>query len=116
MAKGQEDVRPAEHVVTDLLTLRGHGTTDIARALGVARAQLDRSRANRRITILLSDGRATVPGDVRAAASALDELWIVAPDDDADDARALARDVGARLTTVTGPAAVPEAFARLLDG
>jgi Mg-chelatase subunit ChlD len=115
IAKGQDDVRPAEHVVTNLLTLRGHGTTDLARALGVARVQLDRSRAARRITILLSDARATVPGDVRGAASALDELWVVAPDGDADDARALAADVGARFTTVTGPASVPEAFARLLD-
>jgi hypothetical protein len=115
VAKGQDAVRPTELVVNDVLSLRGHGTTDLAAALRAARAQLERSRAARQITVLLSDCRATVPGDVLGAATALDELWIVAPDGDSEDAEALAAAVGAPLVTVTGPSAIPAAFARLAD-
>jgi Mg-chelatase subunit ChlD len=115
VAKGQDAVRPGELVVNDLLSLRGHGTTDLAAALRAARVQLDRSRAARPIAVLLSDCRATVPGDVVGAAAALTELWIVAPESDHDDADALATAVGARLVTVAGPSAVPAAFARLTD-
>jgi len=115
VAKGQDAVRPAELVVNDLLSLRGHGTTDLAAALRAARNQLERSRAARPIAVLLSDCRATVPGDVVGAAAALSELWIVAPESDRADADALAAAVGARLVTVAGPSSVPAAFARLTD-
>lgn len=115
VAKGQDAVRPAELVVNDVLALRGHGTTDLARALQAARDQLARSRAARLIAVLLSDCRATVPGDVLGAAAALDELWIVAPDGDSEDAEALAAAVGAPLVTVAGPSTIPAAFARLTD-
>jgi hypothetical protein len=67
------------------------------------------------VTVLLSDGRATVPGDVVAAARALDELVVIAPALDAVDAEKLAADTGARFTTVSGPFDVPDAFARVLD-
>ena len=56
------------------------GTTDLVGALRAATGQL-RSTAGRRIVVLLSDCRATVPGDVLEAARALDELCIVAPAD-----------------------------------
>ena len=49
------------------------------------------------------------------AAAALDELWIVAPEADSDEAEALAAAVGAPLVTVAGPSSVPDAFARLTD-
>ncbi len=78
-----------------MLALRGHGTTDLAGALHAAGRQLARSGAGRKITVLLSDCRATEPGDVVAAASALDELAIVAPAGDAEEADALAAAVGA---------------------
>src|SRR5262249_15322033 len=110
VAKGQDAGRPPEQVVNDLLVLRGHGTTDLAGALRAARAQLDRSRAARRIAVLLSDCRATVKGDVHGAAAALEELWVVAPEDDCADAEELARAVGARFATVGGPSAIPDAF------
>ena len=97
-----------------MLALRGFGTTDLAGALRVAGAQLQRSRAGRRIAVLLSDCRATVPGDVVAAARALDELCIVAPASDADEARVLAASVGARLATVEGPSEIPDALAMVL--
>ncbi|MBW3604298.1 MAG: VWA domain-containing protein [Actinobacteria bacterium] len=105
---------PVEEVIDRVLTLRGHGTTDVAAALRAAGAQLAGSRARRRITVLLSDCRATEPGDVVAAARALDELVIIAPRDDSDDAALLADAAGARWTTVSGPSDVAAAFDEVL--
>lgn len=104
-----------EDVVDRVLALRGHGTTDVAGALRAARAQLDTSGAQRRVTILLSDCRATEPGDVVAAARALDELVVIAPDGDSLEAVELAEQVGARWTTVAGPASIVAALGRVLD-
>jgi Mg-chelatase subunit ChlD len=115
VAKAQDATKAAEAVVNDVLVLRGHGTTDLALALRTAQEQLARSRAARKVTVLLSDCRATVPGDVIGAARALDELWIVAPEGDSEEAEALAASVGARVVTLSGPSSVPDAFARLLD-
>lgn len=109
------ETRSADEVVDRVLALRGHGTTDVAGALRAAGAQLSVVPSARRLTVLLSDCRATEPGDVIAAARSLDELVIVAPAGDADDAARLAGAVGARWTTVTGPSAVVSALRRVLD-
>lgn len=114
VVKPQDALRPVDDVVDAVLALRGVGTTDLAGALDAARRQLDRSSAGRKITVLLSDCRATESGDVVAAAAALDELVVIAPDGDDDDARRFADRAGARLATVSGPSSVPEAFADLL--
>ena len=113
--KSQDRTRPVEEVVDAVLALRGFGTTDVARALEAARDQLARSSAGRRITVLLSDCRATEPGDVVAAAGALDELVILAPGGDSDAAEALAGQVGARIATVAGPSDVVDAITDVLD-
>jgi Mg-chelatase subunit ChlD len=105
--------RAADALVADVLRLRGHGPTDLALALRAARAQLERSRARRKLTILLSDCRHTTGQDPLADAGALDELAIVAPADDSADAEHLARAVGARWVPVSGPSAIPVAFAQL---
>ena len=115
VAKSQDIEKAAEHVISDVLALRGFGTTDVAGALRVAAAQLARSRGGRRVAVLLSDCRATVPGDVEAAAAALDELCIMAPAGDDEEARSLAAAVGARVASVAGPSGVPSALATLLD-
>ncbi len=115
VVKAQDAVLPVELVVDGVLALRGHGTTDLAGALLVAQRQLARSPAGRKITVLLSDCRATEDGDVVAAAGALDELAIIAPDGDAAAAVALAAATGAALTTVTGPAAAADAVARVVS-
>jgi len=115
VVKSQDVYKDSERVVTDILTLRGFGTTDLAGALQVAKRQLQRSRAGRRIAVLLSDCRATVDGDVAAAAGALDELLILAPTGDSEEAEKLAASVGARLATAAGPSDVPVAMALLLD-
>lgn len=114
VAKAQGQPRSPEQVVDAVLSLRGHGTTDLALALRAAAEQLARTRAARRITVLLSDCRATVEGDVEAAARQLDELVIVAPEADSEDAEALSRRVGAAMATLGGPSQVPEVLARLL--
>lgn len=114
--KSHDHRKSVEEVVDGVLALRGFGTTDVAGALRAAAEQLGRSRAARRITVLLSDCRATEPGDLVAAATALDELVIIAPEEDHADAEDLARRSGARMTTIAGPSQVPEALTRVLEG
>ncbi len=114
-AKSQDVAKSNEAVVDSVLALRGFGTTDIAGALRAAGEQLARSRAGRKVTILLSDCRATVPGDAVAAAARLDELVIVAPESDAEEALELGRRSGARVTTVAGPSDAAAGLARALD-
>ena len=113
--KSQDADKPSEQVVTDLLALRGHGTTDLAGALRAAGQQLSRSRAARTIAILLSDCRATVDGDALGAAAALPELVIVAPEQDCDEAFSFADRCGARLATVSGPSQIVAALAAVLE-
>jgi len=108
--------RDAEEVVNQLFRLRGFGTTDLAFAFRTAAAQLARSSASRRITLLLSDGRATAGDDPVASASMLDELVILAPSDDCESARDLASAVGGRCVTVSGPSTVPDAIADAIHG
>jgi Mg-chelatase subunit ChlD len=115
VAKGQTTPKPSDLVVTDVLSLRGYGTTDLAGALHVASMQLARSRAGRKITIVLSDCRSTVDGDPVAAARGLDEIVVIAPESDDEEAQAFASRVGARITTVAGPSQVAEALSRALD-
>jgi Mg-chelatase subunit ChlD len=116
VVKPQDAVKPADRVVSDLLALRGFGTTDLAGALHVAATQLARSRAARKIAIVLSDCRATVEGDPTAAAARLDELVILAPQADSDEAAAFASRVGARLALVAGPASVGDALTAAITG
>lgn len=106
----QGEPRDPEAIVSDLLRLRGFGVTDIGLGLRVAATQLSRSTAGRRLTVLLSDCRVTAGGDPVPDAAALDELAIIAPDGDSDDAQALAEAVGARWTTVGGPSSVVDAL------
>lgn len=110
----QHGERSAAQVVDDLLSLRGFGSTDLAAALRAAGEQLATSRAGRRVVVLLSDCRANVDGDHVAAAQGIDELVIIAPASDADEADAFARTVGARLATISGPSELPGVLDELL--
>lgn len=114
--KAQRQPREVERVVRDLLALRGHGRTDLAAALRAASAQLEQSRATRRIVLLLSDGRSTAGDDPVPAARAVDELLVLAPvggDEPAAEARSLARASGGRFAEVAGPSGIPAAIASL---
>jgi Mg-chelatase subunit ChlD len=115
VVKGQDAIAPTATVVDGVLALRGHGTTDLAGALRAAGVQLGRSSAGRKLTVLLSDCRATEPGDATAAAAALDELAIIAPAGDDAAATELAHATGASLTTAAGPTEIADALARVLQ-
>lgn len=114
VAKSQDVNKPSDRVVNDVLSLRGFGTTDLAGALLAAGQQLSRTRAGRKVTILLSDCRPTVDGDPVAAAKALEELVIIAPAEDDEEAQIFAARTGARLVTIDGPSDVPEAITNAL--
>lgn len=101
-------------VTDDLLRLRGHGTTDLHAALRAASAQLARSRARRKVTVLISDCRSNVGPDPALAARGIEELVILAPVDDLDDAEQFARSAAARIHPVDGPSSVPAALASVL--
>lgn len=111
-----DEPRPAGDVVVDLCRLRGFGTTDLGLALRAAARQLARSRASRRLTVLLSDCRTTTGGDPVDDARALEELVVLAPGDDTADAEAFAAAAGARWTPLHAPSQAPEALDLLLRG
>jgi Mg-chelatase subunit ChlD len=113
--KSQGGDKSSERVVTDVLSLRGHGTTDLAGALRSAGEQLSRSTAARKIVVLLSDCRSTVEGDVHAAAAALPELVVVASAQDYEEAVKFAGECGARIAIAAGPSRVVEALAVVLE-
>jgi Mg-chelatase subunit ChlD len=106
----------AGEVVNRLLGLRGHGMTAVASALRAASDQLASARAARRVTVLLSDCRATDGEDPVGAAISQEELVILAPAEDSADAALLAAATGARIATLDSPAEAPAALAALLDG
>jgi len=112
----QDRRRPVGEVVDDLLRLRGHGLTDLAVGLDAARAQLERSSAARKLVVLLSDCRPTAGPDPVPYARRLDELLVVAPADDAEQARLFAQQTGARFSALAGPSDVPRALQALSDG
>ncbi len=105
-----------EATVNALLGLRGHGMTAVAAALRAGGEQLAAARASRRVTVLLSDCRATDGEDPVSAARGQSELLVIAPADDCAEAEALAAAAGARLARITGADEAPAALARLLDG
>jgi Mg-chelatase subunit ChlD len=108
------DEVPSERVVDDLLSLRGHGRTDLARALAAAAGQLERVPPGGRTAILLSDCLHTKGADPLASAGALDGLHILGTSgepDSIDAGKALARRAHGRWL----PARTLEELARNLQ-
>ena len=101
--KGQDQRRSVDDVVEDVFRLRGHGPTDLGLALRVAADQLASSTAQRKRVVLLSDCRPTKGTEPERDAGGLDELHVIAPAEDSDDAEAFARAVGARFAALSGP-------------
>lgn len=108
------DSRRTEDVVDATLSLRGHGVTGLAGALDRAADTLARSRASRRVVVLLSDCRATDGLDPVPAAAGLEDLLVVAPAEDAEEARVLATAANARLAVVSRPSDVVETLSEML--
>lgn len=113
--KELDEHKSPEVVVAEVLALRGHGTTDVELALRAAQLQLLSSRASRKLTILLSDVEVTAGGDPTVIAKSLDELTILAPEDEPEHARALAANCGARVAEVGGPFSVLDALRTLVQ-
>lgn len=113
--KGLNETRDPETLVSEVLALRGHGTTDVALALTAAQRQLRPSSATRRVTILLSDAEVTVGGDPVPVARGLDELVVLAPADEPEHARTLVASAGGRLAEVGGPLSVLDALRRVVE-
>ncbi len=101
-------------VVERVLGLRGHGMTSLDAALRAARDQLAPARARRRITVLLSDCRVTDDVDPLPVARGLDELLVIAPASDDEEAHRFAREAGARVASLDGLAGLPAVLDRLL--
>jgi magnesium chelatase subunit D len=80
--------RPEGAVVDDLLSLRGHGTTDLARALRAAAEQLESVPPGGRTALLLSDALHTAGQDPLRAASGLDCLHVLGTSAEADSVAA----------------------------
>ena len=74
--------RPPDDLVGDLVGLRGHGVTDLARALRAAAAQLARADGDERVAVLLSDCLRTAGADPATALAGIDRLHVLCPADD----------------------------------
>jgi magnesium chelatase subunit D len=88
------DEVPSERVVDDLLSLRGHGTTDLARALRAAAAQLEHVPPGGRTALLMSDCLHTKGADPLGPAGTLDGLHVLGTSTEPESieaGRALAR-------------------------
>ncbi len=114
VVRAMDSSRAPGAVVDAVLALRGHGVTSLSTALRAAGEQLARTRASRRVTVLLSDCRSTDEQDPTPAARALPELVVLSPADDSDEARALADRAGARWLPLAGAAGAPAALRELL--
>jgi Mg-chelatase subunit ChlD len=113
--RGLSASTPPVRTVTGLLELRGHGVTALAAALNAATEQLSSARAIRRVTILLSDCRATDEQDPLPPARAQQELIVLAPADDHVEAAQLVAAVGSRLGLLRNAADAPAAIAAALQ-
>lgn len=112
--KGLHQTQSPEETAIRVLTLRGHGTTDVATALWAARAQLAHAQASRRITVLLSDAESTAGEDPAPVARMTEELAVIAPADELHHARALVAH-GGKLAAVDSPLSVIAALHEVLS-
>jgi magnesium chelatase subunit D len=79
---------PSDQVIDDLLSLRGHGVTDLARALRAASAQLEQAPPGGRVAILMSDCMHTRGSEPSGPAGAFDVLNVLGTSRDPDAVRA----------------------------
>jgi magnesium chelatase subunit D len=109
--------RPPEELLSDLVALRGHGTTDLAAGLREAARQLAGPVVDQRLVVLLSDCLHTAGADPATALGGIDRLHVLVPLGGADAeaaAAALAARRGGRSQTVRRLAEVGPALTRVL--
>jgi len=113
--KAQGSTRPVEAIVDDLFGLRSYGWTNLALGLTAARAQLARSSAGRKMTVLLTDGQANRGLDPAAVAARLDLVHVIVPGEVNDACRAIAAAGGGRVVAFAGLAEAPRVISGLLS-
>ena len=109
--------RPPEELLSDLVALRGHGTTDLAAGLREAAKQLASAAADERMVVLLSDCLHTAGDDPADALAGIDRLHVLVPLGGAEAEAAagpLAARGGGRAQTVRRLADVAPALTRIL--
>jgi len=110
--------RPPEDLLSELVALRGHGTTDLAAGLREAAKQLAAATADERMVVLLSDCLHTAGDDPADALAGIDRLHVLVPlgGPEAEAAAApLAARGGGRAQTVRRLAEVGPALTRILS-
>jgi magnesium chelatase subunit D len=109
--------RPPEELLSDLVSLRGHGTTDLAAGLREAARQLAGAVADQRLVVLLSDCIRTAGDDPTTALGGIDRLQVLVPLGGAEAevaAATLAARRGGQAQTVRRLAEVGPALTRVL--
>ncbi len=110
--------RRPEAVISDILSLRGKGVTDLALALRAARGQLARASASDRCVVLLSDALTTEGGDPLTALRGIDRLHVIGTSAEPESVAAgtlLARRGGGRYVCCTSVADIPKAVMYVLN-
>ena len=102
-------------VVDAVLSLKGHGTTNVSDGLRAAITEHEAARCGRHLTVLLSDCRDRAIDEAVPFAQSLEELVIVSPADDIADAQCFADVTGAAVVGVEGPHDVARALDEVLS-
>ncbi len=105
----------ADGVVDAVLSLKGHGTTNVSDGLRAAITEHEAARCGRHLTVLLSDCRDRAIDKAVPFAQSLEELVIVSPADDIADAQRFADATGAALVSVEGSHDVARALDEVLS-
>ena len=103
--------------MTDILSLRAHGTTNLELALRTAAAQLGRAASPQRLAIVMSDCLATAGGDPLTALAGIDRLHVLGTSTEPEAVarcRELARRAGGRYLPATTFAEVGAGLAAAL--
>ena len=115
--QSQGQRRRPEDLVGELLTLRGFGTTDLARALASAAAQLGRAASPDRLAVLMSDCLPTAGGDPLRGLGGIDRLHVLGTSAEPDSlaaGRLLARRGNGDHVVALHPRDVARAMSSLL--
>jgi MoxR-like ATPase len=109
--------RPTDLVLSDLLSLRGKGETDLSLAFRAARRELGRAGARDRVAILLSDGKSTTGSDPLGALRGVDRLHVLGTSEDEESVawgQRLARAGRGQYRQVLSISALPGALSAIV--